>query len=348
MKVSVGKAEESVTPTRVRIGKSTQAEVIAPFQYYSQASEAIYALEFASHDGIARLYQHIGADGRVIARVLLSDSQTFNLAALGTPQLELADGEPSNFADLMAEMHLAANASGDLYDLEEIGGLRAQSRHAPIVIGGCGRSGTTLLLSILGAHPNILAFPEELYAFYPFPFRLSYLLDALPQTTEKREWRRWCEKTPKNVRAFGEIWDAFDGEVRLVHVVRDGRAVVTSHHPNAPERYYVSPQRWIADVSAGLACGDRAHLIRYEDLVSAPEQTLRSLCEFIGEDFDERLLNFEQYSTVLENKAWPGHKARALHQTQVNSWQASEHLARVEAFMEEPGSAELMARLGYT
>ena len=35
----------------------------------------------------------------------------------------------------------------------------------PIYIGGCGRSGTTLLLSILSSHPEIFACPGELEMF---------------------------------------------------------------------------------------------------------------------------------------------------------------------------------------
>ncbi len=35
------------------------------------------------------------------------------------------------------------------------------SKKCPIIIGGCGRSGTTLLLSILGSHPNIQAIKDE-------------------------------------------------------------------------------------------------------------------------------------------------------------------------------------------
>ena len=35
----------------------------------------------------------------------------------------------------------------------------------PVYIGGCGRSGTTLLLSILSAHKDIFACPRELNPF---------------------------------------------------------------------------------------------------------------------------------------------------------------------------------------
>jgi hypothetical protein len=225
--------------------------------------------------------------------------------------------------------------------------VRELGREAPIVIGGCGRSGTTLLLSILGAHPAVLAFPDELYAFYPYPFRLPLLIDALAPAQADAGWRRWCEKTPKNVRAFAAVHAAFDGDVRLIHIVRDGRDVVTSRHPNAEQHYYVDPERWVADVRAGLQHADKTLLVRYEDMVAEPETTLATICAYIGEPFDARLLEYEQHSSVRRNKAWEGGAAQPLHSARVERWRAPEHAARVDQFLATPGASELMAELGY-
>jgi hypothetical protein len=256
--------------------------------------------------------------------------------------------ERADFAALLAEMHIAASQNKQQeYDQRLLAQLRQQSTKPPIVIGGCGRSGTTLLLSILGAHPSILAFEDELYGFYPLPFRLPILLSEI-ENKKNGTWKRWCEKTPKNIRVFKEIDDLFGGDVRLIHMVRDGRAVVCSHHPNDASRYYVSPERWVADVGAGLDFGDGALLLHYEDLVARPETTLRQLCEFIDEEFDERMLTYEKHSSVKENKAWDGKRAEALHESRIESWRATEHKNRVQEFMAYPGAAELNQRLGYT
>jgi hypothetical protein len=47
------------------------------------------------------------------------------------------------------------------------GSLLTSLPQKPIIIGGCARSGTTLLLSVLSCHPNIYAIPDETYTFCP-------------------------------------------------------------------------------------------------------------------------------------------------------------------------------------
>src|SRR6056297_2982515 len=79
--------------------------------------------------------------------------------------------------------------------------LKKHFRGEPIIIGGCGRSGTTLLLSIISAHPDIYAFSKEIGVFSewhkgkPRLDRLNryILLHKLPDTK-----KRMCEKTPAN------------------------------------------------------------------------------------------------------------------------------------------------------
>jgi hypothetical protein len=351
--VSADLTTEKVSPAPVRVkrGVSKRAEPISPFQYYSEVGESIYSLDFVSHKFNASLYLHFAANNSLLTHVTLKD--TDKLIDLGAwvegDKVDLEDhvDEDAEFSDLLTEMHIAATKDfRQIYNQAQLDILNMKSKKSPIVIGGCGRSGTTLLLSILGAHPNILAFEDELYAFYPLPFRLPKLFAEISKR-ENKNWQRWCEKTPKNVRVFSEIHNVFEGDVRLIHIVRDGRAVVCSHHPNDASRYYISPERWVADVSAGLEFGDEALLVQYEDLVSEPEKTLKTVCEFVDEEFDERMLSYEKFSSVKQNKAWKGKRAEALHGARVDSWRAAEYEARVQEFMAYPGAGELNQRLGY-
>jgi hypothetical protein len=152
----------------------------------------------------------------------------------------------------------------------------------PIVIGGCARSGTTLLLSVLSCHSRIFAIESETFALCPketaaMPRRSQLRLDELAQLLERADipascWR-WCEKTPKNVRFFGPILEAFGQDIRLIHMVRDGRDVVTSVHPRRPEGFWVRRRRWVKDVASGLAFAD--HPGQATSLVRAYSRTSR-------------------------------------------------------------------------
>lgn len=230
----------------------------------------------------------------------------------------------------------------------------------PIIIGGCGRSGTTLLLSVLSAHERIMAVPFETYCFCPVPetgtanpdvsldvgrFYRKLLSHRIPESCH-----RWCEKTPKNVVYFGKILERFGSSVRLLHIVRDGRDVVTSSHPNDSGEYYVSPERWIFDVSAGLSVDDHPQVmrLRYEDLVQSFSEVLESLGEFLDEDFGHVTRRWYERAEVREHEAWERGEVSPLHSDSVGRWRAPEHEERVTELMERPRAAPLLEELGYS
>lgn len=94
-------------------------------------------------------------------------------------------------------------------------------------------------------------------------------------------------------------------DVRFIHLVRDGRSVLssmTTHY--SPDRFVSAPPRWPRPVAAlfstiywmyanlhssllGKLNRKRYLLIRYEDLVSSPTETLISIESFLGIDLSE-------------------------------------------------------------
>ena len=77
------------------------------------------------------------------------------------------------------------------------------------------------------------------------------------------------EKTPRNIKSFAPLLDHFGSDVRLIHLVRDGRDATTSRHLRRPSEYYYSPETWAEIVADGLRFTDHPQvvLVRYEDLV---------------------------------------------------------------------------------
>lgn len=198
-----------------------------------------------------------------------------------------------------------------------------------IVIGGCPRSGTTLLRRLLDEHPNIVCGPETsaLLPVRPSAAELAFSYDlgadevaallagARSQSgfvvaffelvAARRGKGRWAEKTPLNVRHVAWIFRHFPN-ARFIHVLRDGRDVVCSlrSHPvrrfvdgawtSVPQNRTVAAciRQWLTLTGEGMPWrADPRYLeVRYEDLVNDPEATMRRVMAFVGEQFDEAWL----------------------------------------------------------
>jgi hypothetical protein len=234
----------------------------------------------------------------------------------------------------------------------------------PIVIGGCGRSGTTLLLSILSCHPKIFAIDIETVALCPdgygadgmynktprldVPFKLWNIYQYLMDREILESCTRWCEKTPRNVIYFERILRHFGKRVRLIHIVRDGRDVVTSVHPSDPSRFWVTPHRWVQDVAAGRRMEDHPQVItvRYEDLVQSFEAPVRRICEFIGEEFSRAFLSYPETARVKESLAW-FRPASAMTDKTMGRWKDPKFKEIVDSLVRTPMAIELLRHYGY-
>jgi hypothetical protein len=118
---------------------------------------------------------------------------------------------------------------------------------------------------------------------------------------EREGKSRWGDKTPRYMRAMPRIERALP-EARFIHLIRDGRDVALSQAERAldgtePSLAEVADrwQRRIRTAREHAAELDNSYLeIRYEDLVSDPEATLRRVCEFIELDYDSAMLDYHQ------------------------------------------------------
>ncbi|MCF7916350.1 MAG: sulfotransferase [Candidatus Omnitrophica bacterium] len=230
----------------------------------------------------------------------------------------------------------------------------------PIIIGGCGRSGTSLLLSILSCHPHIFTFPNETYFFCPMvydknvdfnsPFRIQDFCRLLFSFKIPWSCRRWCEKTPQNVIFFGRILKYFGKKVKIINIVRDGRDVITSRHPSDLSKFWVSSQRWINDVEAGLSYENHPQVltIRYEDLINNYETTVKSICAFIGEDFRKEFLQFPKTAKekLTEFKAL-NNEVQSIFADSIGRWKDPKYALRVEELMNNPRAKKILAHYHY-
>ncbi len=188
----------------------------------------------------------------------------------------------------------------------------------PIFIVGCPRSGTTLLRLILDSHPSISAGPESRFLWgiraieeRNWPTLAGFGLDRAEwhdnvrslfeafhlRYAEHQGKIRWADKSPDYALMLDYI-DVLYPESQIVHIVRDPRDVI-----DAWRRFYGfksvrrSAHAWVRYVRSAHEFGaahpeDRVLELRYEDLVRDPEPTLRKLLSWLGESWDEGVLDF--------------------------------------------------------
>lgn len=104
---------------------------------------------------------------------------------------------------------------------------------------------------------------------------------------------RWGDKTPYYVMHMTRLLEWFP-KAQFIHLIRDGRDVALSlfgrrtdfHVYNA----YFAAEYWESFIERGreqrqqLPPGQYLEL-RYEDLLAQPEETMRTLCDFLGETY---------------------------------------------------------------
>lgn len=236
-------------------------------------------------------------------------------------------------------------------------GKQKEKKHfskPPIFVGGCGRSGTTLLQSIISAHPKIFAFPNEVDAFTTWqktdkgfkPVRQDRMYRELIWRRIPDSVHRWCIKRPFNVRHIEEILDYFPG-TKFIHIYRDPRQVCVSRHPDDPSKYWVPIARWLMDTKAGWDFRDHPQVltINYNDLILNTENIIRNMCDFLEEEVVDEILNWYDHATFRTNSAWFG-KLENIQTRSLEKWKKPENKERVDEIMSDERVQALMKDVG--
>lgn len=229
----------------------------------------------------------------------------------------------------------------------------------PVIIGGAPRSGTTLLLSILGSHPAIHAVSFETQAFSLIRKHQNSALNHKENMTKFKRYillehikssaKMWCEKTPNNIHHLDHILKEFNGRVKIIHIVRDGRDVITSKHPTKPDTYYTDTETWLHNTNLGLSKKElpNVYTVRYEDIIDDFKDTITKVLHFLGLEWDVTIEQFHANSTVKKNVAFEGGKVAGLYNKSKEKWLKPEHKAVIEAFYKNEKATALLKELGY-
>ncbi|MEL7035898.1 MAG: sulfotransferase [Cyanobacteria bacterium J06592_8] len=231
----------------------------------------------------------------------------------------------------------------------------------PLFLVGCPRSGTTLLQSLLAAHPEIASLPESKFFQYaipsirypkPNPHSLRYQLGMISDILQPRlieffhdEINRpdllsyfpkiplirlyslqfikimnmiaeeqgksvWLEKTPEHLYFLKEI-EQLVPKVNIIHIIRNGADViaslyeVTHKYPDKWDKAWdidrcIERWKYSVEVSRRYWQKENHLVVKYETLVRSPEETLEALCEFIGLNYAQDMIeNYAKASQKL-------------------------------------------------
>lgn len=159
---------------------------------------------------------------------------------------------------------------------------------------------------------------------------------------------RWGDKTPYYALHLPTILEMFP-DAQVIHLIRDGRGVAWSLMDRKYDfkvySAYIAAKYWQQYVeaarSAGSRLGKRIYLeIKYEDLLEEPEEQLRKVCEFLGEEYSPALLEYEKPSETTHTLL---HKP--VQKSNVNKWRRLMTRSQIRIF--EGGAGHTLTSFGY-
>jgi len=234
--------------------------------------------------------------------------------------------------------------------------MAIELKERPLFIIGYERSGTTLLMAMLGCHPRI-SIPEVGWLFPRiYPWRHTYgdlsvetnfrtlasdmlfglnqplwgmrmnpatAVDEITSLAPERSFAgiyaamhqryakesgnkpRWGQKTPNNLYFVPQILENFPN-AQFLFITRDGRDASATSMESAfgAGNVYGAAYTWNAanafvkpfrkDLSSSTWFD-----VRYEELVREPENVLKRVCDFLGEQYSPELLGFYKTPTSV-------------------------------------------------
>lgn len=312
--------------------------VLDPFKYYAEKGETIFQITFYKTD--TKIFIH--KKNEVILTIY--SNKNFNIKNVENllDHYKLKNNFEEKLKFIFREYE-----KNNLFELKFSDSKNNQLKklNKPIFIVGCGRSGTTMLLSILSCSDELCCINDETYAFYPGGLKADLMLKHISFDLKKRV----LEKTPKHILALNKINKFYNGNVKFINIIRDPRAVLTSNHPNHKNiKYWVKPSRWIYDVETGGKYKKNNLLtIKYENLISNFNQTLIEICKFLEIKFDKKMLNFHKFAKIKKNVAFVDTKIQKLDKSRLNSYKNKIHLNRIKYILKNKQIINLSKKYEY-
>jgi hypothetical protein len=205
---------------------------------------------------------------------------------------------------------------------------------------------------VLKLEPDPERIRREFRQGEPTYARLFALLEE--HHAEKQNKRRWGDKSLNTERYADPIFAAYP-DARILHILRDPR----DRYASALTRWKVSrggvgagTAMWMSSVALArrnhALYPDRYLVIRYETLTAKPEETVRALCDFIGEEFSPQMFSMQSSGTFLQegsNSSYGQNDPGKIFTSSIGRYQKVLNIRQI-SFMQQFAGQE-MVRLDY-
>lgn len=199
----------------------------------------------------------------------------------------------------------------------------------PIFVIGIHRSGTSLVRRIINSHSNIACPPETMYLLHfasmlqdqaTFSGFQGLGFDKEDAIQEVRVWAsryheafrlaqgksRWADKTPQYIDILNDLNILYGPETQYIMVFRNPLDVVYSIYNRGwkfgdfSNDLLINTARYVASaLNKQLRFmelhNDKCFHLNYKDLMIFPEHTLKKLFIFLGEPWEQDVLNFNKF-----------------------------------------------------
>ena len=204
-------------------------------------------------------------------------------------------GAPRSGTTLLASMIASRDDAIALPEMHYIHNLfKEEALYGPLekkyVIASLKNDFTFLELGIIKSN-------DEISELVGLTFRKTVLriVEAYNRKYFQKDYKLWVEHSPHNHKYFYVLKHNFPN-AKFVHIIRDGRAVYSSTIEQmwGYKDIITGANSWKESVedclSLSLTNPDQVFTLRYEDLTLEPEESIKSLCEFLDIPFSKSML----------------------------------------------------------
>jgi hypothetical protein len=183
-----------------------------------------------------------------------------------------------------------------------------------ILVMGAGRGGTSLIASMLDAHPQLEVATEDYVADFLLPKgqgplaqaeqQLAKFVKACDKAAAKSKLRYGNKVTTEQLGFVEDYGRDEQGRMallrllwqrrKIVFIVRDGRSCISSKLERTDNSYAQALAYWKHSIAMLRFLQEKEVdlvLIRFEDLLAQPREELRKVCDFLDLTYSESMLS---------------------------------------------------------